>query len=557
MADPTTLPFRASLPMTAALLVLAAACAPTVPQVPPAPAPESPAAEAHTPPSVDRTPAAATARPAPTPGATSPEITAADVELRIGILAHDSMRGRDTGSPEKALAAEYLAGEAERLGLAPGGENGTYFQPVPLERRITRVHAEVGGSEPRVLDAERIRYVSGAGGLPASARERVEGPVHFGGYLFDPEVGDEDFTLPELTGSVIIVRMGGPEDTPDPASTQPRMPLAFLFGPQSPAAAIFLVAEDDLDEFWDYAGDLTVKGAVGLDRGEPIPDGPPFFLISPEAVEELTGEPFGELRGPIRNLGELTATLESRVERFQDRNVVAIVPGADPDLRDEYMTLGAHYDHVGVGTPVNGDSIYNGADDNASGTTALLEVAEYLAHLPEGERPRRSVLFTWHAAEEAGLLGSEHFTDFPTVPRDAMVAHINMDMVGRNHPDSLFLVGSRRLSTEFGGWVEEANAALSAPFILDYTFDAPGHPEQLYCRSDHWNFARYGIPVVKMGSGLHDDYHKPSDTPELIENGKVAQVARLAALLTLRVANAPARPAVDQPVSPLGTPCQG
>jgi Zn-dependent M28 family amino/carboxypeptidase len=210
---------------------------------------------------------------------------------------------------------------------------------------------------------------------------------------------------------------------------------------------------------------------------------------------------------------------------------------------------------VGVGAPVDGDSIYNGADDNASGTAALLELAEHLAHLPAADRPARSVLFVWHAAEEAGLLGSEHFTDNPTVSRQAMVGHINMDMVGRNHPDSLFVIGSRRLSTEFGDWLDELNARLDRPFILDYTFDAPNHPEMLYCRSDHWNFARYGIPSVMMGSGLHDDYHQPSDHADKIEYEKMRRVVELAAALTERVANTATRPRIDTPPAPLGTPC--
>src|SRR5690606_5318949 len=142
----------------------------------------------------------------------------------------------------------------------------------------------------------------------------------------------------------------------------------------------------------------------------------------------------------------------------------AIVPGADPRLRGQYVTLGAHYDHVGAGEPVNGDSIYNGADDNASGSSTLLEVAEALATLPEERRPGRSTLFVWNTAEEAGLLGSEHFTDHPTVPRDSIVAHINMDMVGRNHPDSLFVVGPSRLSTELASIVEEVNTGLPRSF---------------------------------------------------------------------------------------------
>ncbi len=557
---------RPVLLLGALATTLLASCASPGPvyEVPdPAPAPAAAPADA---PAADAPPR--TALPAPTPraGATRSEISAEDLRLRIGLLAHDSMRGRETGTREKELAGDYLAAEAERLGLVPGGDNGTFFQAVPLERRITRVALELqtasngapNGAPAATLSNDGLLLVSGLGGLPHTSRSGGEGPLVFGGHLFDPGVPAGSLTFQDLSGAAVIVRMDpAPGVEGDPTSIPPRMELAVLFGPQSPASAVILVAEGDLEDFWDYALDTSAKGAVSLRGGEPPSDTPPFFLVSPEGLERILGAPAAEAREPRTGLGTLAFTLDATVEPFDDRNVIAIYPGADPERADEYMTLGAHYDHVGVGTPVEGDSIFNGADDNASGTAAILEVAEFLAHLPEGERPARSVLFIWHAAEESGLLGSEHFTDNPTVPRDAMVAHINMDMVGRNHPDSLYLVGTRRLSTEYGDWVEAANAALAAPFVLDYEYDAPGHPEQLYCRSDHWNFARWGIPVAKIGSGLHDDYHKPSDTPELIEYEKVQRVAKFAAELTLRVANAPAAPRIDGPVPDPNAPCQG
>ena len=501
--------------------------------------------------------------PSPTPGVTEAGITPDDLRHRIGLLAHDSMRGRETGSREKEMAGDYLAGEAERLGLLPGGDDGSYFQAVPLERRRTAVElafeGSSNGSMPTALTDEELLFVSGLAGLPATSRSEGEGRVVFGGHLFDPTIPEGSLTLQDLNGSAVIVRMDPPEGVEgEPGVTiPPRMELAALFGPQSPAGAVIIVAEGDLDDFWDYATDVALKGAVSLRGGDPPADAPPFFLMTPEALEALLDTPADEAREPRTGLGTLSYRLDHTVEPYDGRNVVAIYPGADPELADEFMTLGAHYDHMGVGTPVDGDSIYNGADDNASGTAAILEVAEYLAHLPESERPARSVLFIWHAAEEVGLLGSEYFTDHPTVERDRMIGHINMDMVGRNHPDSLYLVGSRRLSNEYGDWVEAANEALPAPFVLDYEYDEPGHPEQLYCRSDHWNFARWGIPVVKIGSGLHDDYHKPSDTADLIEYEKVARVAQFAAEITLRVANHPTPPEIDGPIPDPNAPCQG
>ena len=216
------------------------------------------------------------------------------------------------------------------------------------------------------------------------------------------------------------------------------------------------------------------------------------------------------------------------------QNVVALLRGGDPELADEFVALGAHYDHVGIGFPVAGDSIYNGADDDGSGTTALLEIAEALAR---GPAPRRSVLFVFHGAEEAGLLGSLYFTSRPTVPLEGVVAQLNLDMVGRNSPDSLFVIGAGRISSELDRVVAEA--AEETGFTVDYTLDAPDHPEQLYTRSDHFNYARLGIPVAFVFSGLHEDYHQPSDEVDKIDFGKLERVAELVYRITWELANRP------------------
>jgi hypothetical protein len=227
--------------------------------------------------------------------------------------------------------------------------------------------------------------------------------------------------------------------------------------------------------------------------------------------------------------------------RDSTQNVIGVVPGSDPAFAGEYVAIGAHYDHVGVGVPVEGDSIYNGADDDGSGTVALLEVAEALVR---GPRPKRSVIFVFHGAEEAGLLGSFFFTLQPLVPRDSIVAQLNVDMVGRNAPDSLSVIGAGRISSELDDVVRRQGQA--AALHLDYTFDAPDHPERLYYRSDHYNYAQYGIPVVFFFSGLHPDYHQPSDEVDKIDFGKVERAAELVYRVAWEVANRPERLARDR-----------
>jgi hypothetical protein len=277
-----------------------------------------------------------------------------------------------------------------------------------------------------------------------------------------------------------------------------------------------------------------------------------------------------------------------------------MLPGSDPALRGQYVAVGAHSDHVGIreqavdhdslrafnrevwarrgmvaGAPplsaaeraqiavdvdslrrlrgARRDSINNGADDDGSGSMALLEIAEALA---TAERtPRRSVLFVWHTGEEIGLLGAQWFTDHPTVPRDSIVAQLNIDMIGRGTardtkgggPNYVMLVGSRRLSTQLGDLAEQVNAARRVPLTFDYTLDANGHPENIYCRSDHYMYARYGIPVVFFFTGLHEDYHQVTDEPQYIDYPHYAAITGYIGDLTTRVANLDQRPAVDKP----------
>jgi len=222
--------------------------------------------------------------------------------------------------------------------------------------------------------------------------------------------------------------------------------------------------------------------------------------------------------------------------------------------------------HAGADRP---DSIFNGADDDGSGSVSVLEIAERLASLKP--RPRRSVLFVWHTAEEKGLLGSHYFTDHPTVPRDSIVAQLNLDMVGRGGagdetghtkdgtalhggPSYVQLVGSRRLSTELGDLVERVNREGHHDLTLDYALDANGHPSNIYCRSDHYEYARYGIPIVFFTTGLHSDYHQLTDEPEYIDYEHMARVASLVEDVAAHVADSDHRPVVDQPrPDPTGT----
>jgi Zn-dependent M28 family amino/carboxypeptidase len=241
-------------------------------------------------------------------------------------------------------------------------------------------------------------------------------------------------------------------------------------------------------------------------------------------------------------------TLHAKVEQIKTSivgyNVAAIIRGSDPSLNRTLVAYGAHYDHIGVVPPVNGDSIANGADDDGSGSMALLAIARVMQQAPV--KPRRSMLFVWHVGEEKGLLGSSYFTDHPTVPIDSIVAQINADMIGRNADSLLYVVGPlaapNNQSRRLGAIVDSVNRVSATPFKLNHEWDSATHPEHIYERSDHFNYAKKGIPIVFLTTGLHDDYHKVSDDPKKIEFAKMARVTRLMVEVGRAVASSPVRP---------------
>ena len=294
---------------------------------------------------------------------------------------------------------------------------------------------------------------------------------------------------------------------------------------------------------------------------------------------------------------------------FPARNVVGILPGSDSRLKSQYVAIGAHSDHEGMArqavahdsmlilnrivrpggaedegkqatpeqiarinaelaesrtrSPMRLDSIYNGADDDGSGSMSVLEIAELMASA--ATKPKRSTLFVWHVGEEKGLWGSHYFTEHATVPRDSIVAQLNMDMVGRGAatdqtgmtsdgkelrggPDYLQLVGSRRLSTELGDLVDRVNTTKKHNFTFDYEMDANGHPMNIYCRSDHYEYAKFNIPVTFFTTGGHSAYHQLTDEPQYINYPHMTRVAKLVADIALELGNAAKRPVVDRPL---------
>jgi hypothetical protein len=520
-----------------------------------------------------------------TPQPTSPAITPGDLMTRLYIFSDDSMQGRRVGTEGHRRATAYLEREVRRLRLIPAGDSGGYFQDLPVfTRTLTAGQAlSVGGMTFRPW----LDYLPRDNG--PGARDVNGAPVVFGGFWGDTS----GMISPTRTAGKFVVLI-----VPDGADHRARWQVnRIALSQYYPDARAVAVAS--LDAIPPEVRQLLAEPTADLQSPESRTTSLPAFLYLSRAMAETL------LGGPARGMTRGTETGRSvsgsmlfAETRAPARNVVAILRGSDPALAGEYVAIGAHNDHIGFNhEPVDHDSvrafnavvrpggeddparpasaeerarvrtildslrrihaprrdsIFNGADDDGSGSVALLEIAEALVNAPS--KPKRSILFIWHAGEEEGLWGSEYFTDHPTVPRDSIVTELNMDMIGRGRADDvkggrpgyLQLIGSRRLSTELGDLVESVAKTEPTPFTFDYQFDANGHPQQYYCRSDHYEYARYGIPIVFFSTGGHRDYHQVTDEAEYIDYDQLARVATLIRDVAVRAADLDHRLVVDK-----------
>jgi hypothetical protein len=527
--------------------------------------------------------------------ATAAEISPADLRNRIAIFADDSMQGRRTGTPGNARGNAYIVNEVQRLGLRPAGDAGGYLQKIPLSSYAAdsaRATLRVGSSELvlwRDYHPYQAEFVVPARPINGSSL------VYIGG-------SSDSASLPSreaLQGKVVVYNSAGSGNSLGAPDLQPAGRLGLISG-------LAVTGVDTLIATYEQVF-RTPKIVVKENITVPAGITQPRLLILPSAsIPKMFGKPLDQLRP-----GDTGAAIQGEVT-FDERdlgasNVIAILEGSDPGLRGSYVALGAHNDAIGVVDPVDHDSlrayntvmrprgandapgepdaeqaariraivdsmrkqrparldsIVNGADDDGSGSMALLEIAEALAR--SGSRPKRSLLFVWHTGEESGLQGSRWFTDNSTVPRDSIVAQINTDMIGRGGPKDestrdpayIQVIGSRRLSTELGDLAERVNREGNHGLAFDYSYDADGHPDNFYCRSDHYMYARYGIPVSFFSTGGHRDYHQVTDEAQYLDFDKYARVTAFVGEVAERVANLDHRPVVDKPKPDPEAPCQ-
>ena len=519
-------------------------------------------------------------------------IRAEALRTRLFALAHDSMMGRQPGTAGNAKASEYVAAEFRRIGLTPMGEKGTFFQTLPFVRLMP--------DPASVLEVDGVGLSLGTDYLPSNLatapRENASAAVVYGGVINNPST----WILAEQAAGKVVVMGFDPALSPrglGGVGRDPRFKDAIILA----AANLGQVPAGTVDQLR--------RGGVTLGPTGQAATGPLTMFLSASAAERLMGQSLSGL-APGMAGKRIRVKILAIAQPFEHpaRNVIAIIPGTDPRLRGQYLSLTAHNDHVGTTSqvvdhdsirafnqvvrpmgadspnraataeeqvrikaildslrrlrPARADSIMNGADDDGTGTVALLEIARSL--MAQRVKPRRSILFVSHTAEEMGLLGSRWFTDNPTVPRDSIVAEIDMDMIGRGNaadlPEGgqgyLEIIGARRLSKEFGDTLEAVNARQPKPFAFNYEYDQPGHPLQYYCRADHYSYARYGIPATALSRGEHLDYHQVTDEPQYIDYEALARVARLVRDAALAIGNMDHRPALNGPPPDPNAPCR-
>ena len=500
-------------------------------------------------------------------------VDSARVMADLEFISSKELEGREAGTKGEVKAGQYITSQLEKSGVKPYAFRETEGREPGYLQEFQSIKVSVDPTAKMTLfDSTRRRQKRLVyGDYFGIFHDQLVGcdfdaPIVFAGYgITAPEFKYDDYAGLDVRGKIVIALDGEPESDDD----------QFFYGPiassyssalfykrhrakEMGARAFIVMAYSNLNEQWSNTIDLFRSSRMffGL---ETVAAGDttlmPFYYANDAFFETiLTKAPysFSDLREiaarkeklPTFQIPDLSVNLDVgvTVSKTKASNIVGWIEGIDPELKNEYVVIGAHYDHLGETSKYD---VFNGADDDGSGTVAVMELGRWLAteHLN-----KRSVVLVLHSAEEKGLLGSEYFTDSET-PRpfqmNQVVGMINLDMVGRERADSIHVIGSGRLSTELKQLTETANADLGL-FKFDYTFDADDDPNQFYYRSDHYNYARLGIPVVFFYDGMTSDYHKTTDDFEKINYRKIENTIRLVHELVLRISNLDHRLVVDK-----------
>lgn len=527
-------------------------------------------------------------------------ITADELAAHLYIFASDYFEGREATTRGQRIAAKYLAAQYQRAGLTPYGRVQTndqrdlrrYFQPFTVyTNRLQSSTLEVRrGGEVVATSAFGPESTDGRSYLLFGTHPEATSSVVFAGYgIRDAEAGYDDYAALadvgiDASGKWLLV-LGGEPTSADGASllssdgeaTQWSESLWSKFRAASTVGQMRgILMVTDAGAGGEDVGATALRqaqaiservGSISLEQTGARRSFPPVHVISSDLANEILASSGRDIEGLKQEIDgnltpvvlslddvEVSSRLDHQSVPLETENVIAVVEGTDPELKHEYVVVTSHYDHVGIDPTLEGDQIFNGADDDGSGTVALLEIAEaFQMAREEGFGPRRSVMFLNVTAEEKGLLGSRYYSDIdPVVPLENTVANLNIDMIGRHDPtypgettDYVYIIGGDLISQDIHDVNDRVNTVIGSSIELSDRFNSPDDPNQFYRRSDHWNFGKHNIPFIFYFTGTHEDYHGVGDSPDKIDYERLERISRLVFGTTWQLANQDERPQVS------------
>ena len=501
-------------------------------------------------------------------------ITAKQISEYLHFVASDAMGGRNTPSVELDITAQFLALNLKRWGFKPAGDNGTYFQHIALSGGL--VDPATSSLE---ISGNKLAY--GKDFFAKAGAGKGAGKLVFGdhGWFFKTK-GIDPYKGLDLNGKIAVLLSsdnprGFPTATPK-GVTRPDFagkrgeswmdPIAYA--KKKGAVGIIAIASDKAQQGWDRIRKGQERGRTQVAKFSSSASLPLVFVSSAVGKSLFAGESSNPLASAAPKPFELSASktasfsVGNKGGNMSTQNVVAIWEGSDPKLKEEMVAVGAHYDHVGTRPNAKGeDKIWNGADDDGSGTVAVLAIAEALAKAKK--RPKRSVLLVWHAGEEKGLWGARYFNEYPTVNIKNVVAQLNIDMIGRSKkagdtnpknkdlsgPNEIYVIGSEMMSSKLGEITKGTNDAY-LKMKYNYRYDDPKDTNRFFFRSDHFHYAQNGIPISFWFDGVHEDYHGAGDHPDKIDYQKMEKITRTIFLTMWGITKLKVRPAVDKKLPP-------
>lgn len=489
-----------------------------------------------------------------------------DMKYLVDTLAAAGMGGRETGEAGQKLAAAFIAAQFKAAGLPPKADRNSYEQKIQLQKESwTAISLKVGDRE---FEHRKDFYVfpSFNPDLPSLSVKEVT----FVGYGID-DPAYSDYGKTDVEGKAIMYYDGEPMNADNKSvitGTDFRSNWSIDWrrkvqvAKKKGAAVCFIIDANFEENLRSNRKNISASGwrTLSSDADQRLKEYTNFVFISPAVAEAIFGKKAGKAEEAIADMRQgdkfkpvsLKAKIELKLDkestRLEGSNVLGVIEGTDERLKNEFVLVTAHYDHLGQVENV----IYHGADDNASGTAAVIEIARAFQEAKnKGMGPKRTVVCMLVSGEEKGLLGSKFYTDFPIFPLDKTVVDINIDMIGRideahtQNPEYIYIIGGNRISTDLHDMNERANETYTQ-LALDYKYNDPKDPNRYYERSDHYNFAVKGIPVIFYFSGVHPDYHRPTDTADKINFELAAKRAQLAFYTAWDAANRPYRVAPDQ-----------